>query len=142
MQAYRPVPHFLTPMAEREFSRLFTVEEANDLLKVLRPLVHELLATRDHLVKRNPSLQSTLRKLDGNGGNRGSSEIVRLFDHLHKQVDQIQGYGALVKDVNSGLLDFPAEREGRVVFLCWRHDEPVIQYWHELNAGFPGRQPL
>jgi len=50
--------------------------------------------------------------------------------------------GVLIKDLDQGLIDFPAERDGRVVMLCWRLGEESISYWHEYDGGFPGRRPL
>jgi hypothetical protein len=50
--------------------------------------------------------------------------------------------GVLVKDLETGLLDFPSERDGEIVFLCWRHGEPSVAHWHAVDAGFSGRQPL
>jgi hypothetical protein len=50
--------------------------------------------------------------------------------------------GVVVKDLETGLLDFPTERDGEVVFLCWRYGEPSVAHWHSLDAGFAGRQPL
>jgi hypothetical protein len=61
---------------------------------------------------------------------------------VKRSVERIQGTGVLVKDLNRGLLDFPAERDGRIVFLCWQYGEPTVAYWHDIDAGFVGRRPL
>jgi hypothetical protein len=50
--------------------------------------------------------------------------------------------GCILKDINTGLVDFPTVRKGREVFLCWQHGEPEIAFWHDVDAGFAGRQPL
>ena len=55
---------------------------------------------------------------------------------------RIQDTGALIKDINIGLLDFPALRDGREVYLCWQYGEGDIAYWHEIDAGYEGRQPI
>jgi hypothetical protein len=57
-------------------------------------------------------------------------------------IDELEGLGIELKDPNQGLIDFPAMLEGRVVYLCWRLGEDVIQHWHELSAGFAGRHPV
>jgi len=67
---------------------------------------------------------------------------VQDFEKLDALVHRIQGTGALLKDINMGLLDFPALREGREVYLCWQYGESDIAYWHEVEAGYAGRQPI
>ncbi len=128
-------------MAET-FSRLFTLEEANHALVELRPIVARLIETRTDLVRLQPSLASVLEKMLGNGGSRLTAEMLETFERLRAAVRQIEAAGVLLKDMETGLLDFPAERDGEVVFLCWRHGEPAVAYWHGVDAGFAGRQPL
>ncbi len=124
------------------FPRLFTPEEANQLLPKLRPFVKEMLAGRDEILRLRPSLKPVLEKAVQNGAGLRTDEALEAFDQVKEAIETIQEYGVLVKDVNSGLLDFPAEREGRVVFLCWQHGEPAVDHWHHLEDGFAGRQPL
>ena len=64
------------------------------------------------------------------------------FDRLDKLLHRIFDTGAQVKDINTGLLDFPALREGQEVYLCWKYGEDQIAFWHEIDAGFVGRQPI
>ncbi len=118
----------------------FTLEEANAALKVIRPLMNEILEIRRLILEKQPEIWPTLEKAAGNGGSRAASEVVQDFDRLDSLVHQIQDTGAIIKDINSGLLDFLAIREGREVYLCWQYDEDEIRYWHELDAGFAGRQ--
>jgi hypothetical protein len=68
--------------------------------------------------------------------------LVQDFEKLDALVHQIQDTGAQIKDINTGLLDFSALKNGREVYLCWQHGEDDIQYWHEIEAGFAGRQPI
>jgi hypothetical protein len=68
--------------------------------------------------------------------------MVQDFERLDVLVHQIQDLGVLIKDINLGLLDFPALKDGRGVYLCWRYGEGEIAYWHEIEAGFAGRQPI
>jgi hypothetical protein len=124
------------------FSRTFTLIEANRTLQQLMPRVKEMMAARTRLVELQPSLAPVLQKLLGNGGSRISSEVLETFERLRAAVRAIEAEGVLVKDLETGLLDFPSEREGEVVFLCWRYGEPAIAYWHPVDAGFTGRQPL
>jgi hypothetical protein len=71
----------------------------------------------------------------------GSEYGVEAYN-LYLAIERIRGLGVLLKDPDSGLLDFPHERDGRVVFLCWHPPEERIGYWHEIHAGYQGRQPL
>jgi len=124
------------------FSRLFTLEQANRMLADLRPIVAEVISARARLVELQPSLAPVLEKLLGNGGSRLTAEMLDTFERLRSAVDAIQARGVLVKDFETGLIDFPSERAGEVVLLCWRYGEPAVAHWHATDAGFSGRQPL
>ena len=126
----------------QQFPRLFTLEQANQLLQTLRPLVDNLVATRDHIVTIRPELDSGVQKALGNGASKATGELLKLFRRIERLIKEVHSYGVLVKDVDQGLLDFPAEKDGRVVFLCWKHGEASIGHWHDLDAGFGGRKPL
>ncbi len=95
------------------FSRLFTPEEANAVLPEVRPLLAEALAARQVILRLKPELETTLEKALGNGHNIESSELLDAFDRVKTALKEIQSLGVLVKDVNSGLLDFPSLRQGK-----------------------------
>jgi hypothetical protein len=124
------------------FTRLFTQDEANELLEEIRPLVSSLLAAREQVVRLQPSLEPVLEKALGNGGGLAAGEALTLLQQMRVTIEEINAHGILVKDVEQGLLDFPSERDGRVVFLCWRHGEKQVAHWHEVDSGFAGRMPL
>jgi len=126
----------------QEFPRLFTQDQANELLVTLRPLVDKLIETRDQIVAIRPDLESGVQKALGNGGSRATGELLRLFRRVDRLINEVHSHGVLVKDLDQGLLDFPAELEGRVVLLCWKHGEPSVSHWHDMDAGFAGRRPL
>ena len=123
-------------------SRFFTLAQANQLLEVLRPLVAEMLATRDSILALQPQLEAVLNKAVHNGGSVVSAEALDAFDALKKSLYAIQQYDVFVKDVNSGLIDFPSIRDGNVVFLCWQFGEDEVKFWHEVETGFEDRQPI
>ena len=127
---------------EPETSKLFTVEEANSLLPRLRELLADVSLHRDALRERAPHLEPILRAAGTNGGGRIGSEYGVEAYKLYLAIERIRELGVVLKDLNVGLLDFPHEREGRVVFLCWHPPEERIGYWHEIEAGYAGRQPL
>lgn len=122
--------------------RLFTLEQANRLLDTLRPVVDQLVQARDEIGALRPDLAGGLQKAMSNGGSLATGRLMTLLQRIRSLVDRIQAEGVLVKDIDQGLLDFPARHQGRVVFLCWKHGEGQIEYWHDLEAGFAGRQRL
>ncbi len=124
------------------FDRYFTEGEANALLRELLRDIEDLMATRNRIVEIRPELESGLQKALGNGGSQATGELLSLMRRVKRSVERIQGTGVLVKDLDRGLLDFPAERDGRIIFLCWQYGEPTVAYWHDIDAGFAGRQPL
>lgn len=123
-------------------AKYFTVEEANDALVQLRPVVAEILEIRQTILERQPEIWPSLQKAAGNGGGKVASQVALEFARLDELVRLIQASGAVLKDINMGLLDFPSLREGREVYLCWRYGEDSVEYWHDLDTGFAGRQRL
>ena len=122
--------------------KYFTVEEANEALATLRPLVEQMLAARQRIVDAQPELWPVLEKAAGNGGSPKASAVLADFEQVRHAVKAIGQMGIELKDVNTGLVDFLAQRDGREVYLCWRYNEPSVAFWHDLEAGFAGRQPL
>lgn len=123
-------------------SRYFTLHEANSALETIRPLMDEAQAIRQKILEVEPGAWSAVEKSVGNGGNRTLSRVVQDFEKLDALVHRILDTGALIKDINIGLLDFPALREGREVYLCWQYGEGDIAFWHEVDAGYAGRQSI
>jgi hypothetical protein len=129
--------------------RHFTPEEANAELERVRPLVEQLVARRrDHVaaLERQEELEAKIR---GNGGGMppaelaaAGAEVDELARGLAALVDEITALGVQVKDLDEGLVDFPALRRGETVLLCWRLGEDEIAYWHRVEDGFAGRRPL
>jgi hypothetical protein len=129
--------------------RHFTPEEANAELEHVRPLVEQLVAERkDHAsaLERQEELEGKIR---GNGGGippaelaSATAEVDGLARRLAHLVDEIATHGAEVKDLDTGLIDFPALRRGETVLLCWQLGEDEIEWWHTVDDGFAGRRPL
>jgi hypothetical protein len=124
------------------FPRLFTVDEANALLPTLREILQDVARHRDTLRERVPHMEQILRAAGANGGGRAGSEYGVEAYRLYLAVERIRELGVILKDLDAGLLDFPHEREGRVVFLCWHPPEEQVAFWHEIETGYAGRQPL
>jgi len=122
--------------------RYFTLEEANIALEIIRPLMKEIQSIRNNIISHQPEAWPAIEKSAGNGGNPTLSKLVEDFDRLDKLLHKILDAGAQVKDINTGLLDFPALRNGQEVYLCWKYGEDQIAFWHAIDAGFAGRRPI
>ena len=122
--------------------RYFTLQEANETLSLIRPLMDEVQAIRIKILKNQPEAWPAIEKSAGNGGNRALSNMVQDFEKFDALIHRIQDMDVLIKDINLGLLDFPALKDGREVYLCWQYGEADIAFWHEVEAGYAGRQPI
>ena len=120
----------------------FTIAEANAALETIRPLITEILKIRDEILAHQPEVWPAVERSAGNGGNATLSKIAEDFDRLDTLVHKVLATGVEVKDINIGLLDFPALRQGQEVLLCWKYGEEKIGYWHDKEAGYAGRRPI
>jgi hypothetical protein len=122
--------------------KFFTLQQANETLEIIRPLMDEIQAIRQRILDKQPETWNAIEKSVGNGGNRTLSHMVQDFERLDILVHSILDTGAQIKDINTGLLDFSALKDGREVYLCWKYGEWEIAFWHEVDAGYAGRQPI
>jgi hypothetical protein len=122
--------------------KTFTLEEANALVPQLDELLVEMMTLRDQIVAMGKSLQSTLQHAGGNGGGKAGSEYVLLLQRFNASLSFIQDVGCELKDLDQGLVDFPSYRDGKLIYLCWKRGESRIEFWHDLESGVAGRQPL
>ena len=129
--------------------RYFTAQEANDALVEVRPLTEELVGHRRALVELQERQASLTARIAGNGGNVEPHELENVQERLDEEVAgiarcvaRIHEAGALVKDLDDGLVDFPAVHDGKEVLLCWRLGEDEVAFWHGVDEGFSGRKPL
>jgi len=120
----------------------FTLDEANEALKIIRPLMDEVQAIRRKILENQPDAWPAIEKSTGNGGNPALSRMVHDFEKFDALIHRIQDTGAQIKDINIGLLDFSALKDGREVYLCWQYGEGEIAYWHEVDDGYAGRKPI
>ncbi|MBX9792562.1 MAG: DUF2203 domain-containing protein [Pirellulales bacterium] len=134
--------------------RLFTVEEANLMMPLVRAIVSDLSRLSHDVVERRQRV-ALLRSGRESGARNPESrdpyseELAQIEDELEKQTRELQGYvdelralGIEPKDGLAGIIDFPAVMDGRRVCLCWQLGEPEVLFWHEVDSGFAGRQPL
>jgi len=119
--------------------RLFTVEEANALLPEIVPLLEILRDSQRAMAERQDHVLSSAT---GNGGGSAGKEFLEASQAAGRALAEITGHGIEVRDPEAGLIDFPAERDGEEIFLCWRLGEDAVAWWHPTDSGFAGRQPL
>lgn len=124
--------------------KTFTLEEANALVPQINQLLDELTAARDQLATLGGKLHATrlLQRAGGNGGNKHGNDYVMQLELFNSRLSALQAIGCELKDLDAGLVDFPSYRDGKLVYLCWKRGEDRIEFWHDLDAGFAGRQPL
>jgi hypothetical protein len=129
--------------------RHFTPEEANAALSEVRPLVEQMVAHRRAHVEALERQEELEGRIRGNGGGippaqlaDTAAEVERLARELARSVDELVALGVEVKDLDEGLVDFPALRRDETVLLCWKLGEDEIRFWHTVAEGFAGRQPL
>ena len=128
----------------------FTVEEANRRLPLVRAIVEDIVELYGDIDQRRERLNDVRsRSSQRDESSLYSEELEQMEADLEKDIERFRGFveelqelGVELKDAISGLVDFPAQVEGRDVYLCWRLGEEEIGFWHELDAGFAGRQSL
>jgi hypothetical protein len=131
-------------------AQYFTLDQARAALARIKPDIARALALRVEMREGERELQSISRKIMMSGGLNLDRDHVagikqRLDEtvtQLREVVDEIQNRGALIKDLDTGLLDFPTLYRGQEVYLCWRAGEPDIGWWHAVEDGFRGRKPI
>ena len=128
---------------------LYSIETANHLLPWLEQQFKNLRMVNGDLANRKKTLADLLRNR-GNNGHSSSEEVIlstrevgdRLTANMQEVLKGIDDLGILVRNIEMGLVDFPAERDGRLIYLCWISGESTVAFWHETNVGFTDRQSL
>lgn len=127
-------------MAEQEI-RFFTIEEANGALPLVRRIVADILEENERLERFLPRLQAA-RTSDGEELSEVREAVARASSGIEDCLAELDQIGCVFKGAPEGLIDFYSHRDGRPVFLCWKHGEDSVRHWHELDAGYAGREPL
>ena len=112
------------------------------MLPTLRTLLSDVGEAWSHVRELNPQVQKARDASAFDGFSKVGVEYVEAVSHLIFLIHQIKDLGVLLKDADQGLCDFPYMRQGRVVYLCWKLGEESIGFWHDIEAGFAGREPL
>ncbi|KKL55020.1 hypothetical protein LCGC14_2259580 [marine sediment metagenome] len=128
--------------------RNFTLDEANSLLPRLGELLPQLQESKLRHDQLRERVAEYTHRMSSNGNileqdlNETRQELAKAAAEMNSLTEKVLEMGCELKDVDQGLIDFRAEREGREVYLCWKLGEPDIRWWHGLESGFAGRRPL
>jgi hypothetical protein len=124
--------------------KLFSVDEANALLPAVRRIVAGIKRAHAELAARAAAAKHAAEGAEQGGGFMpGGSRYATALLHLAERAGALETLGVQLKDYERGLIDFPSMRDGRVVLLCWQLGEgDQLEWWHEVEAGYAGRQPL
>jgi hypothetical protein len=128
-------------------ARVFTPDEANSVLGQVRPLAERMVELRARLAQLEDEQREVVRIVAGNGSGEGvgdarTPEFAKLARELQEVVDELTLIGVQLKDADTGLLDFPSQRDGEDVLLCWRVGEPAVEWYHGLEDGYAGRRRI
>jgi hypothetical protein len=147
-------------MSSDDDKQYFTLADANEQLDALRALFERVMQLRAQLKTLYHRLENAghpprEEHLRGStlAGSRGTGDVPvdvqrdlvlfrGLVETLREQVDEIQGTGCIIKDIEVGLVDWPTLHHGREVLLCWKYGEREVGWWHDVDAGFAGRRPV
>jgi hypothetical protein len=121
--------------------RHFTVEEANAELARIEPMLVALRTAKDELLD-DEAREALTEASPTNGGGEPGKKVGEAFLEVRRILAELNEAGIVVRDVDRGLIDFPSLMDGEEVYLCWQLGEDEIAYWHDLESGFGGRQPL
>jgi hypothetical protein len=123
--------------------RHYTLEQANAVRPWVAERVQWIRDARARLVALDQQAGEAIAALDPQvGGSYPGPDVARVLVELSRAVGQLQAVDIVLRDVDRGLVDFPALRDGEEVYLCWLLDEDEIRFWHGPDAGFAGRRPL
>ena len=123
--------------------KIFTVDEANELLPSVRLKLQRIQRLYKRIAELRESASAAAVASEFGGGMEDGPAYVRALYEVGKLTTDLHDLGVQLKDYSRGLIDFPSMRDGRVVLLCWQIGEgDEIEWWHDVEAGFAGRQPL
>lgn len=123
-------------------ARTYTLAEARAVLPQVKILMAQIQSARQMILRLRPSAWPALQKAATNGGSHAAGELALHAVTLEESVKRILAMGILIKDLDHGVVDFLGTRDGQAILLCWRYGEEDINFWHDVNAGFAGRQEI
>src|SRR5436190_5701233 len=121
--------------------RHYTVDQANAALPWVVERIERLRSGREAFADED-AREALGEATPGNGGGEPGRVVSEAFLELQSAAAELEAVDVIVRDLDRGLVDFPALRDGREIYLCWEEGEEEVGFWHETDAGFAGRQPL
>ncbi len=120
----------------------FTPNEANSLLPDVQRMLQDLLAKKNRIEIERNNLQGLALEEGSEATELGNKKIQVLMEEIERTVGLLEEMGCIVRHIDEGIVDFPALRYGKQVYLCWRLGEPEVAYWHDMENGFAGRSRI
>ena len=131
-----------TKSRKRNGKKYFTLDEARRALPLVKRVVADIQSTQAHRLHLHSQLSDGLNQISPVEQEHLQDDFQRATARLESLIDELTKIGVDLKDPSRGLLDFPAQFQGREVLLCWKADEETIDHWHEVHSGFAGRKPI
>ncbi len=125
-----------------QFAKHYSVAEARAALPSLRQQFAGIHASRDRIFKAEKSLKKLMGRTGGDVGGAAAGELVCAMCDIQLGILRIGKLGILIKDIDRGLVDFPHLRNGQEVLLCWELEEDDIEFWHDVDSGYAGRERI
>lgn len=130
--------------------KIFTLDEAQSMLPLVESLLNRAMESKKAAEELDNELTNLARRIHVTGGmsvdvakvGAQRADLEKHVQRARETVQEIDEIGVQVKDLESGLLDFPCRMDDEVVLLCWKAGEPAIEHWHTMESGFKGRQPI
>jgi len=130
--------------------KTFTLDEAQSMLPVVESLLNRALEAKEAAQELEEKQQALVRRIFERGGllvnvakvQKRKIALEALVQRAKDSLEEIDSIGVQIKDLDIGLLDFPCLLEGETVLLCWKRGEERIEFWHRIEDGFAGRQPI
>jgi hypothetical protein len=137
-------PQFFTPpsVTPSRPKRRFTLEQANKTLPLVSRIVSDIVKAHEVATSLQAKIEAANPSTSSSDQQQSETELEHKLDRLQTLVDELSEVGCELKDYQTGLVDFVGRHQGRDVYLCWKLGEGKIGYWHELQTGFAGRQPV
>jgi hypothetical protein len=123
-------------------NKYFSVEEANAFIPKLLIDIPRIQDLMKRLINDFPDVRKAREKAQQNGGSLQGADYINCVLMINSLTEELESKGCILKGIEHGLIDFPSLRDGKEVYLCWKNPEPRIEYWHDIQSGFAGRQRI
>ena len=123
-------------------SKFFSVEEANAYIPQLLIDIPRIQILMKSLTDEYLDVDKARKKVQLNGGSIQGADYLNCILKINYLTDELESKGCVLKGIEHGLVDFPSLRDGKEVYLCWKNPEQQIEYWHDIQSGFTGRQRI